>query len=187
MRPRLTLLAVALVAAGLLTVPALTSQPTQVLEVAAPAAPVVQEPVVKPTQARVVAPAPKAPQKATQPVPKKVARPVARPHTHATQRASRSRTRVTTSTAGGSIPAVLARIRGCESGSGPTSPGNYRAENSGSTASGAYQFLSGTWRSITHLPPPASAYSKQVQDQAALKLYREQGTSPWNASRHCWG
>jgi hypothetical protein len=87
----------------------------------------------------------------------------------------------------GNLPAVLRRIRGCESGSGPTSPGNYSAENGSSSASGAFQFTSGTWRSVTGLRPPASAYSRAVQDRAAIKHYRDVGTSPWNASRGCWG
>lgn len=87
----------------------------------------------------------------------------------------------------GAFPAILYRIRGCESGTGPNSPGSYTAKNPHSSASGAYQFLDGTWRSTTGLAPPARAYSPAQQDAAALKLYRSSGTSPWNASRYCWG
>lgn len=139
------------------------------------------EPAVNTSQSTLVAPA-----AVEQPMPKRIwpkvevpsPKPVVNPTQRVVRRASRSRT---------SIPGVLARIRGCESGSGPSSPGNYRAENSRSTASGAYQFLDGTWRSTTGLKPPASAYPPAVQDAAALTLYRRSGTRPWNASRHCWG
>ena len=78
------------------------------------------------------------------------------------------------------VPAVLARIRGCESG------GRYNAQNPRSTASGAYQFLDSTWngfggyRRAMNAPPG-------VQDAAALALFQRAGTSPWSASRSCWG
>jgi hypothetical protein len=87
----------------------------------------------------------------------------------------------------GEMPAILYRIRGCESGNGPNSPGSYTAKNPNSSASGAYQFLDSTWRSVTGTPPPARAYSPAEQDAAALALYNSSGTSPWNASRYCWG
>ena len=78
---------------------------------------------------------------------------------------------------------TLATIRMCESG------GDYRAENPRSTASGAYQMLDSTWRSLS----ASKGYSrakhapKSVQDAAARELLREQGTTPWNPSKHCWG
>lgn len=80
----------------------------------------------------------------------------------------------------GGIPAILIAIRGCESGH------DYTAQNPTSTASGAYQFLKSTWAgyggySEAYLAPPS------VQDQAAIDLYNRAGTTPWNASRHCWG
>lgn len=84
------------------------------------------------------------------------------------------------------LPEVLKRIRGCESGNGPQSRGDYRAENAQSSASGAYQFLDSTWRSVTGTRPPASSHSRAAQDAAALKLYRQSGTSPWRSSRSCW-
>lgn len=87
----------------------------------------------------------------------------------------------------GGLPAILVRIRGCESGTGPNSPGSYTAKNPRSTASGAWQALDSTWTSVTGLPPPARAYSPVVQDNFAIKLYNEQGTRPWNASKSCWG
>lgn len=78
---------------------------------------------------------------------------------------------------------VLSAIRERESG------GDYRAQNRVSSASGAYQFIDATWRSLD----ASKGYSrakyapKSVQDAAARELLREQGTSPWNASKHCWG
>lgn len=88
----------------------------------------------------------------------------------------------------GGMPAILLRIAGCESGSGPSSFGSYTARNPRSSASGRWQFIDSTWRAWgdsrwarAYLAPPA------VQDAAALRLYRASGTSPWNASRHCWG
>lgn len=80
-------------------------------------------------------------------------------------------------------PPVLERIKQCESG------GNYRAVNPRSGASGAYQFLDGTWRAL----PQSRGYRKAMyappgrQDRAAQTLYARQGTRPWNASRACWG
>lgn len=87
------------------------------------------------------------------------------------------------------LPRVMLRIRGCESGSGPNSPGHYhgpRAENPSSSASGAWQIIDGTWngyggyRHASHAP-------RHVQDRKAMLLYADRGTQPWNASRDCWG
>jgi len=101
----------------------------------------------------------------------------ARPTATRTVTVSRSKPRATVS---GNVAGIQSRIRQCESG------GNYRAENPTSTASGAYQFLAGTWRDVTGLEPPASAYPPAVQDAAFTKLYAQLGTKPWNASRGCW-
>jgi hypothetical protein len=88
----------------------------------------------------------------------------------------------------GDMPAVMERIAGCESGSGPYSPGSYTAQNPRSSASGRYQFIDSTWQSLdaagdyeraVHAPPA-------VQDAAALELYRRSGTAPWNESKGCW-
>ncbi|WP_226344665.1 transglycosylase family protein [Agilicoccus flavus] len=85
------------------------------------------------------------------------------------------------STAGSS--SVLAKIRECESG------GDYKAQNPVSSASGAYQMINATWRGLD----ASEGYSrakhapKAVQDAAARELLAEQGTSPWNPSKHCWG
>lgn len=79
------------------------------------------------------------------------------------------------------LPRIMLAVRHCES------KGNYQAHNPTSTASGGWQFLNGTWRSVTGLAPPASAYSVETQDRAAAKLFTASGTRPWNASRYCWG
>ncbi len=77
------------------------------------------------------------------------------------------------------------RIRGCESGSGAKGKPNYTAQNSTSTASGAYQFLDSTWAGFggyakARLAPPA------VQEDKAFRTFSEQGTRPWDASYGCW-
>lgn len=91
------------------------------------------------------------------------------------------------------IPPLLARIRSCESG-------NYTAVNrSGSTASGAYQILDSTWRGRNNvggwreLTPGGVQYARakdappEIQDAVALAAFNAEGTSPWLASRPCWG
>lgn len=80
------------------------------------------------------------------------------------------------------VPDVLAKIRYCESGN------NYQAQNPSSSASGAYQFLTSTWQSLSASSGYATAKSAPaaVQDAAAIELYNAQGTSPWAASRSCW-
>lgn len=77
---------------------------------------------------------------------------------------------------------TLAAIKQCESG------GNYQAQNPVSTASGAYQMLDTTWRSLHASKGYAKAkYApKAVQDAAAVELYNQMGTSPWASSSHCW-
>lgn len=92
---------------------------------------------------------------------------------------------ITTATSASAAPGdsgVLARIRACESG------GSYTAQNPSSSASGAYQFLTSTWRALpasTGYPTAASAPAS-VQDRAARQLFAQQGTSPWLASASCW-
>ncbi|WP_462419010.1 transglycosylase family protein [Kytococcus sp. Marseille-QA3725] len=77
----------------------------------------------------------------------------------------------------------LEQIKHCES------RGDYAAENGGTSASGAYQFLDSTWQVIAG----DSGYShaadapESVQDAAAVKLYEQEGTTPWAASQGCWG
>lgn len=82
------------------------------------------------------------------------------------------------------VPDIQLRIRFCES------TNNYAAANSGSSARGAYQFLTKSWKwyghaEITgveqaHLATPAQ------QDEAALRTLQAQGTGPWAESRACW-
>lgn len=83
---------------------------------------------------------------------------------------------------GGPTPAVAAQIRRCESG------GNYRAQNAHSSASGAYQFIDGTWHGVTGLPGHARDYPAATQDRAFVKLWAGgRGAHNWDASRRCWG
>lgn len=91
------------------------------------------------------------------------------------------------------LPRILLLIRSCESGPrgyathGQALDADYSNVNPSSGASGAYQFLDSTWRYVTGLPGKARDYSRRVQDAAALKLYRSEGTTPWISSRPCWG
>jgi resuscitation-promoting factor RpfA len=80
------------------------------------------------------------------------------------------------------VPAVLSAIKQCESG------GNYTAVNPSSGASGAYQFLTSTWQSLSASAgyATAAAAPPAVQDAAALELYNEDGTAPWASSESCW-
>jgi len=64
----------------------------------------------------------------------------------------------------------------CESGGSPT------AENSRSSASGAWQFLSSTWQSTTGTAPPASAYSMDTQTAAAASLWSSSGWGQWSCA-----
>ena len=115
----------------------------------------------------------------------------------ATQRAAAAK-------ASRNMPAILTRIAGCESGNGGRGI-NYTARNPRSSAAGGWQFLSGTWRYVartyagtwdqlgySHLRREAQSVSSmaharpEVQQAAALVLYRNEGTRPWNASRRCW-
>lgn len=77
---------------------------------------------------------------------------------------------------------ILAKIKYCESG------GNYQAQNASSSASGAYQFTTSTWKSLSAAKGYATAASApaSVQDAAARELYAKYGTSPWAASSSCW-
>ena len=78
------------------------------------------------------------------------------------------------------VKQVAEAIKHCESG------GRYDAQNPKSTASGAYQFLDGTWANYKGFrrakdAPPA------VQDEKFLETYARSGLRPWNASKRCWG
>lgn len=77
------------------------------------------------------------------------------------------------------LPDILLKIRYCES------KDDYTAQNSRSTASGAFQFIDGTWNNYKGYAKAklAPAY---VQDEYALLTYQKSGTRPWNASSYCW-
>ncbi len=89
---------------------------------------------------------------------------------------------ITTASAAPGNPGVLARIKACESS------GSYTAQNPSSSASGAYQFLTSTWRALPASAgyPTAASAPAAVQDRAARQLFAQQGTSPWLASAACW-
>lgn len=77
------------------------------------------------------------------------------------------------------IPALLLKIRECESG------GDYTDENPSSTASGAYQYLDSTW--ADHGGYSRAMYAPpEVQDARAVADFARLGTRPWAASAHCW-
>lgn len=77
---------------------------------------------------------------------------------------------------------MAVRVADCESGGDPS------AQNPTSTASGLYQFINGTWTSVTGLPGPASAYSTATQTAAFWELWDGgRGAHHWDPSRHCWG
>lgn len=86
-----------------------------------------------------------------------------------------------------SVPAQLRRIAGCEGGAKFL----HRDHGPRSTASGKYGFLDGTWR--TWRGAAGAVYRRAmdapewVQDLAAMALYRAKKTTPWVASRRCWG
>ena len=85
---------------------------------------------------------------------------------------------------GVALPDVVLRIRFCES------TNNYRATHPVSTASGAYQFLIGSWEWYGHADrygvPEAYLATPAQQDEAILLTVERDGLRPWAASRHCW-
>lgn len=78
---------------------------------------------------------------------------------------------------------VLDEIARCESG------GSYTAQNPSSTASGKYQFINSTWMAYrgSSTATRAKDASPAEQEAAARRLYAAEGTTPWNASKSCWG
>ncbi|WP_163549066.1 transglycosylase family protein [Candidatus Frankia nodulisporulans] len=73
----------------------------------------------------------------------------------------------------------LSTVIPCESG------GNPHAVNS-IGAGGLFQFLPSTWHGLGGRGLPQHA-SVGEQWQMARKLYAQAGTSPWYASKPCWG
>ena len=75
----------------------------------------------------------------------------------------------------------LACVRRHESG------GNYQAKNPVSTASGAYQYIRGTWANVSPRAgypgyPTALSAPPYVQDAVAEWHYRNLGPSAWNGT-----
>lgn len=83
------------------------------------------------------------------------------------------------------VPPILLQIRHCESRD------NYTAANPRSSARGAYQFLRTSWAAYGHAQRYGVGSADQAtpaqQDEAAVVTWRQDGTRPWAASRHCWG
>ncbi|HTK62432.1 MAG TPA: transglycosylase family protein [Pseudonocardia sp.] len=79
--------------------------------------------------------------------------------------------------------AGLDAIAKCESG------GNPQAQNSGSTASGLYQFLDSSWRAYggSKYGPRAKDATPAQQTEIAHAAVARSGLTPWKASQHCWG
>lgn len=65
---------------------------------------------------------------------------------------------------------------------------NLRAANPESTASGKYQLLDSTWRTVGGLLFGRRARDATAEEQeiTAERLYNQSGTTPWNSSRSCW-
>jgi len=75
----------------------------------------------------------------------------------------------------------LNKIAQCESGWNP------EAKNPVSTAHGIAQFLDGTWSYVQKKwNMKLDRYSKEDQIYAFIRLYEEEGSSHWNASKYCW-
>lgn len=85
------------------------------------------------------------------------------------------------------IPPVLHRIARCE---GYPHFVHRDHGHTTSTAAGKYGFLDGTWRAWRGAEGARYARAHHapewVQDNAAVRLWRAHGTTPWNASRGCW-
>lgn len=94
--------------------------------------------------------------------------------------APKPKTTVTTNTGGGNVGGFLACVRNRES------RGNYGAVNGSSGAAGAYQFMPQTWNNTArHAGRPdlvgmnPSSASAADQDAMAQHLLSWQGTAPW--------
>lgn len=79
--------------------------------------------------------------------------------------------------------AGLDQIAKCESG------GNPQAQNSGSTASGLYQFLDSSWKAYggSKYGPRAKDATPAQQTEIAHAAVSRSGLTPWKASQRCWG
>lgn len=74
------------------------------------------------------------------------------------------------------------RIAKCESGY------NQYSKNKSSTASGVFQYLSSTWAGTDQGKLGLSVFNADANVKAAVSYIAvHKSTSPWNASKHCWG
>ena len=71
---------------------------------------------------------------------------------------------------------ILYRIAYCESGWKET------AKNPNSSASGLFQFINSTWKRYGQ----GDVFDPYNNINAAIDLYRAEGTRPWDESRNCW-
>ena len=111
-----------------------------------------------------------------QPVPSAPATGSSSPAENTPAPTSTSAPSVNQNVSGGGIASCIAKY---ESG------GNPKAENP-SGASGLYQFMPGTWKAVTGLNPPASAYSVETQTQAFHKLWNGgAGSYHWVTANKC--
>lgn len=82
------------------------------------------------------------------------------------------------------MPRILRVIAFCESSFDPA------ATNGTTTASGLWQFTDPTWRDVGAASafgvPRAKDATVRQQAQAALHLYSQRGSQPWDASKPCW-
>lgn len=101
--------------------------------------------------------------------------------------------------------AQLRSIGGCESSGDRHGPLVFTADNTSptSTASGAYGITDSTWNGkpgknngwkfVYGTGTNAASFSRALhadpdtQTLVASRALDAQGTTPWNASRHCWG
>jgi hypothetical protein len=77
-------------------------------------------------------------------------------------------------------PALPLAIAKCESG--------YRwdAKNATSSASGVFQYLSGTWANTPAGREGISVFDADANIRMAIAAIATSGTTPWNASKPCW-
>jgi peptidoglycan hydrolase-like protein with peptidoglycan-binding domain len=73
------------------------------------------------------------------------------------------------------LPRVLREIAECESGGDP------RAVSSNGLYRGKFQFSRETWKAVGGRGSDPAKASEAHQDRMALRLYRQQGVSPWPA------
>ena len=93
------------------------------------------------------------------------------------------------------VPPILEAIAECESGGAwHGQDGDLRGTAPRSSASGRWRFIDSTWSYVWtdylgQQPPTARAKhaTPDQQTRAAVALHEAEGTTPWNASRGCWG